>query len=324
MCSLGERKRKARRELSGVRFYALRRGLEGCAIIQIEANAKINLTLDILGVRPDGYHEVEMVMQSVRLFDTIRFEKRSSGIDLQMDAPELPADETNLAWKAARLFLDVYKIQAGVSIEIEKRIPIAAGLAGGSADAAGVLIGMNRLFETGCSVEELCALGEQLGSDVPFCIEGGTMLATGRGEVLRRLPDIPALWVVLAKPPISVSTAWAYKTYDQVGAARRPDTQAMLAALAARSAEKIADSLANVLEEATMSAHAVVGDYKRTLSDSGAMASLMSGSGPTVFALAKTRADAERAAAAVSVLDAGASVFVVSTSGQNHIYIDSD
>lgn len=288
-------------------------------MVQIEANAKINLTLDILGVRPDGYHEVAMVMQSVGLFDTIRLARRQSGIDLQMDAAEIPTDETNLAWKAARLFLDVYKIQSGVSIEIEKRIPIAAGLAGGSTDAAGVLIGMNRLFAQGLSVQALCALGEQLGSDVPFCVEGGTMLATGRGEILRRLPDLPSLFVVLAKPPVSVSTAWAYKTYDQVGTMRHPDTEAMLAALKEGSVEGIAGGLANVLEEVTMKAHAVVGDYKRALSENGAIASLMSGSGPTVFALARTRADAEHAAAALSARHPEAKIFVVSAAGRNNI-----
>ena len=200
-------------------------------MISVEANAKINLTLDILGVRPDGYHEVKMVMQSVGLFDTIHLKKQPEGISLRLDTAELPADETNLAWKAARIFRDVYKIQSGVSISVEKRIPIAAGLAGGSTDAAGVLIGMNRLFETGLSAKALCSLGEKIGSDVPFCIEGGTMLATGRGELLRRLPDLPALSVVLAKPPVSVSTAWAYKTYDRIGAVIHPDTQAMLAAI---------------------------------------------------------------------------------------------
>ena len=185
-------------------------------MVKVEANAKINLTLDILGVRPDGFHEVEMVMQSVGLSDQVGLEKQPEGISLWTDASEIPADETNLAWKAAHIFLDVYKIQSGVSIAVEKRIPIAAGLAGGSTDAAGVLIGMNRLFETRLSAKELCELGEKIGSDVPFCIKGGTMLATGRGEILRRLPDLPSLSVVLAKPPVSVSTAWAYKSYDML------------------------------------------------------------------------------------------------------------
>ena len=288
-------------------------------MVTVEAKAKINLTLDILGTRPDGYHEVEMVMQSVGLSDTISLERRTEGITLRMDGTDLPADETNLAWKAARLFLDEYKIQQGVSVVVEKRIPIAAGLAGGSTDAAGVLIGMNRLFETGFSAKELCALGEKLGSDVPFCIEGGTMLATGRGEVLQRLPDLPPLFVVLAKPPVGVSTAWAYKTFDKAGATRRPDTRAMLAALSEGSAEKAAGLLVNVLEEVTIKEHAIVGEYKRVLSENGALASLMSGSGPTVFGLAKTKADAERAEEALARACPDAAVFVVPTAGRNDI-----
>ena len=288
-------------------------------MIAVEANAKINLTLDILGVRSDSYHEVEMVMQSVRLFDTIRLERAYDGIDLKMDAPGIPLDETNLAWKAAQLFLDICKIQAGVAIEIEKRIPIAAGLAGGSADAAGTIIGMNRLFGTGLSEQELCSLGAKIGSDVPFCIEGGTMLATGRGEILHRLPDLPPLFVVLAKPPVSVSTAWAYRTYDETGSSRHPDTSAMLEALSNGRVEDIANNLVNVLEESTIKAHPIVGDYKRVLAENGTMASLMSGSGPTVFAFAWTEKDANCAAAALSRNYPEASVFVVQTAGRNNI-----
>ena len=288
-------------------------------MVSVEANAKINLTLDILGVRPDGYHEVERVMQSVGLCDTIHLARRPEGIALRMDGADLPADGTNLAWKAAHLFLDANRIESGVSVVVEKRILIAAGLAGGSTDAAGVLVGMNRLFGTGLSADELCALGEKLGSDVPFCVKGGTMLATGRGEILRRLPDLPQLFVVLAKPPVGVSTAWAYKTFDETGATRRPDTHAMIAALSEGNVAKIADGLLNVLEEATMKAHAVIGDYKRVLAENGAAASLMSGSGPTVFGLAQTRAEAGRAAKALSGLYPDAAVFVVPTAGRNGI-----
>jgi len=215
--------------------------------------------------------------------------------------------------------LDVYKIQEGVSIEIEKRIPIAAGLAGGSADAAGVLIGMNRLFKLELTAKELCALGEQIGSDVPFCIEGGTMLATGRGEILRRLSDLQPLFVVLAKPPVSVSTAWAYKNYDDMGALYHPDTKAMIAALSEGRVDDVANSLANVLEEVTLKAHTIIEAYKRVLKESGSMASLMSGSGPTVFALAKTKAEADHAATALSKDYPEASVFVVPTTGRNNI-----
>ena len=288
-------------------------------MVTVKANAKINLTLDILSKRSDGYHEVEMVMQSVGLFDTIRMERQQTSISLRMDVQELLADETNLAWKAARLFLDVYKIQEGVSIEIEKRIPIAAGLAGGSADAAGVLIGMNRLFGLELTAKELCALGEQIGSDVPFCIEGGTMLATGRGEILRRLSDLQPLFVVLAKPPVSVSTAWAYKKYDDTGALYHPDTKAMIKALSERRVDDVANNLANVLEEVTHKAHPIIEAYKRVLRESGTMASLMSGSGPTVFALAKTKAEADYAATALSKDYPEAAVFVVPTTGRNNI-----
>lgn len=286
-------------------------------MVSVEANAKINLTLDILGVRSDGYHEVEMVMQSVGLFDTIRLEKQPEGISLRLDAAELPADETNLAWKAARIFLDVYKIQSGVSIAVEKRIPIAAGLAGGSTDAAGVLIGMNRLFEKRLSANALCELGQKIGSDVPFCIEGGTMLATGRGEILRRLPDLPAVSVILAKPPVSVSTAWAYKTFDRIGSAHHPDTKAMLAALSEKNQEIVAHSLVNVLEEVTIREHPIIATYKRILTDNGALASLMSGSGPTVFGLAESRENAEKAAQALSRAYPDAAVFVAPTTGKN-------
>ena len=288
-------------------------------MVKVEAGAKINLTLDILGVRPDGFHEVEMVMQSVGLSDQVGLEKQPEGISLWTDASELPADETNLAWKAAHIFLDVYKIQSGVSIAVEKRIPIAAGLAGGSTDAAGVLIGMNRLFETRLSAKELCELGEKIGSDVPFCIKGGTMLATGRGEILRRLPDLPPLSVVLAKPPVSVSTAWAYKSYDQTGAEHHPDTETMLAALSEGNVEKVARGLVNVLEEVTMREHPVIGAYKYVLTENGAIASLMSGSGPTVFGLAKTRTDAERAGQALSRAYPDAAVFVTPTAGRNRV-----
>ena len=288
-------------------------------MVTIKANAKINLTLDILGKRRDGYHEVEMVMQSVALYDTVRMERKQAGISLQMDTKEILADETNLAWKAARLFFDVYKIQEGVFIEIKKRIPVAAGLAGGSADAAGVLIGMNRLFGKGLTEKDLCSLGEQIGSDVPFCIEGGTMLATGRGEILHRLPDLPPLFVVLAKPPVSVSTAWAYRNYDEAGALHHPDTKAMIAALSEGHVDNVASCLVNVLEEVTQKKYTIIETYKRLLMKNGAMASLMSGSGPTVFALAKTKTDADCAAAALTENYPDAAVFVVPTVGLNDI-----
>ena len=168
--------------------------------IIVDGNAKINLTLDILGKRPDGYHEVAMVMQSIGLHDTVKLSKIPRGIELVLDVPGLEADEQNLAWRAAQLLLGGEETPGGVRIELTKRIPIAAGLAGGSADAAAVLRGVNALYHLGLTQEELCAYGAKLGSDIPFCIMGGTMMATGRGEVLEALSPVPPVWVVLAKP----------------------------------------------------------------------------------------------------------------------------
>lgn len=286
-------------------------------MVVVEANAKINLTLDILGTRPDGYHEVEMVMQSVALFDTIRLERIEKGIELSSGSEELPADETNLVWKAAHLFMETVGVGAGVRIAVGKRIPIAAGLAGGSTDAAGTLIGMNRLFDAGLSADALCAMGERIGSDVPFCIMGGTMLATGRGEKLRRLAAMPDVWVVLAKPPISVSTAWAYRQFDALSEVRHPDTRAAIRALDEGSPEGVAASLGNVLEGVTAKAHGEIPAYKEILLQNGAMGALMSGSGPTVFALTRTEPEARRAAEALSRARPEAAVFTVPVAGAN-------
>ena len=268
-------------------------------MVSIQANAKINLTLDILGTRPDGYHEVAMVMQETGLCDMVNLEMRDKGIELTLDRADLPADETNLAYRAAKLFLESQKLANGVAIDIQKRIPIAAGLAGGSTDAAAVLLGMNKLFEAGLSENELCVLGEKLGSDVPFCICGGTMLASGRGEVLTRLPAMPECYIVLAKPKVSVSTAWAYKTYDEQGADRHPDNKAIIAALKDRNLKDICKNLGNVLEDVTRRAHSEIDEYKKIMLQNGAMAAMMSGSGPTVFALTESAETASKIASAM-------------------------
>ena len=285
-------------------------------MVTIDANAKINLTLDILGKRADGYHEVSMVMQEIGLYDTLHLEKLPAGIELVLNVPGLRADKTNLAWRAAQLVIDACGLTEGVRIELTKRIPIAAGLAGGSADAAGVLRGMNELYALGLSNEELCRLGAQLGSDIPFCLMGGTMLATGRGEVLRRLPALPECHVVLAKPPISVSTAWAYQSYDQLGAGRHPDNEAIQKQIAAKDIKGVSRLLCNVLESVTIKKHLEIEAYKKLMDENGALASMMSGSGPTVFALAETRESADRIAG-VMQQKTKAAVFVVKTIRRN-------
>ena len=206
-------------------------------------------------------------------------------------------------------------MQEGVEIHLTKRIPMAAGLAGGSADAAAVLKGMNHLFRLGMTEARLCELGARLGSDIPFCIMGGTMLATGRGEVLTRLPSFPRLSVVLAKPPVGVSTAWAYKTYDAGYDGPHPDNEAMLEAIHGGDAHKAADLLCNVLEGVTETEHPVIADYKRLMMEHGAMASMMSGSGPTVFGLVREKQQAWHLADTLKKYDGEAGVFVAETLG---------
>ncbi len=285
-------------------------------MVTVEANAKINLTLDILGKRPDGFHEVAMVMQTIGLHDTLVMEKTERDIELSINVPWLKADEKNLAWRAAELIRQEYGLEGGVRIELTKRIPVAAGLAGGSADAAAVFKGMNDLYGLQLDEEKLCELGARLGSDIPFCIMGGTMLATGRGEVLTRLSDMPETWVVLAKPRISVSTAWAYQNYDEQGADRHPDNEAIKQAIACGNRKAVAGLLCNVLESVTIKKYDVIAEYKQMMLDKGAMASMMSGSGPTVFGLAKSREQAE-SIADVLRQETNADVFVTRTFQMN-------
>lgn len=291
----------------------------GDTLLTLSANAKINLTLDILGTREDGYHEVAMIMQEISLHDTLSMGKINQGISLTIaiegQQGTLPADESNLCWKAAALVQKEYNLQEGVEIHLIKRIPMAAGLAGGSADAAAVLKGMNHLFRLGMTEARLCELGARLGSDIPFCIMGGTMLATGRGEVLTRLPRFPRLSVVLAKPPVGVSTAWAYKTYDAGYDGPHPDNEAMLEAIHGGDAHKAAGLLCNVLEGVTETEHPVIADYKRLMMEHGAMASMMSGSGPTVFGLVREKQQAWHLADTLKKYDGEAGVFVAETLG---------
>lgn len=291
----------------------------GDTLLTLSANAKINLTLDILGTREDGYHEVAMIMQEISLHDTLNMGKINQGISLTIviegQQGTLPADESNLCWKAAALVQKEYNLQEGVEIHLTKRIPMAAGLAGGSADAAAVLKGMNHLFRLGMTEARLCELGARLGSDIPFCIMGGTMLATGRGEILTRLPSFPRLSVVLAKPPVGVSTAWAYKTYDAGYDGPHPDNEAMLEAIHGGDAHKAANLLCNVLEGVTETEHPVIADYKRLMMEHGAMASMMSGSGPTVFGLVREKQQAWHLADTLKKYDGEAGVFVAETLG---------
>lgn len=287
-------------------------------MITINANAKINLTLDILGKRDDGYHEVSMIMQSINLFDTLTLKKlNTKDIILHGDVRGVENVQDNLIYKAVKLFLDTYKIQNGVEIELIKRIPIAAGLAGGSTDAAATLRGLNELFEMNLSVMSLCKLGEKLGSDVPFCIMGGTMLATGRGEILAQVADMPKVNLVLVKPKIDVSTAWVYKNYHKVeNEVVHPDNKKMRKALILKDINQICACLKNVLEYVTIKQYPQINDIKEKLCSYGAKTAMMSGSGPTVFAIVENKILAEEIATKIKN-DFDAEVFTVETASKN-------
>ncbi len=258
------------------------------------ARAKINLTLDVLYKRDDGFHQVEMIMQALELADELEFFLLPGGeIVLEVDDPRLPADETNLAYRAAALLKETFQVKQGVRIVLKKAIPMAAGLAGGSADAAAVLAGLNELWNLQISLAELEVLAAQLGSDIPFCLRGGTMLAVGRGEQLVSLPDFPACYVVLAKLPVGVPTPWVYGQYRSEAVAERPDTQGVIRCLEAGDQQGVIRRLCNVLESVTIPAHPEIALLKAKMLEYGALASLMSGSGPTVFGLVDSQEKAE-------------------------------
>jgi 4-diphosphocytidyl-2-C-methyl-D-erythritol kinase len=263
--------------------------------ISVKAPAKINLTLDVLSKRPDGYHEVEMVMTTVDLADRVDLTLLDSGeIALDCSASFVPDDIRNHAYKAAMLLKERYHVQAGVRIYIDKHIPVAAGLAGGSSDAAATLRGLNRLWNLELSLDELAELGAEIGSDVPFCVYGGTALATGRGEKITHLTAPAPCWVILAKPPIGVSTADVYGNLRVQQIVNHPPTRQMLEAIQNQDFSLMCRSLGNVLEEVTLSLYPQVRQIKELMAASGADGVLMSGSGPTVFALVQKEGKVHR------------------------------
>jgi 4-diphosphocytidyl-2-C-methyl-D-erythritol kinase len=276
------------------------------------APAKINLYLEILGDRPDGYHELAMILQSIDLADQIDLRALSTDtIKIHCNHPQVPQDQTNLAYRAvelmARQFPDVFARFGGVEITINKHIPVAAGLAGGSTDAAAVLVGIDMMWQLGLTQPELQDLAAQLGSDVPFCLTGGTALATGRGEQLSSLPSLDSLYVVLAKDRrLMISTAWAYQTYrSEFGHAYVRDTESlesraqrvhsgpMVNAIFNKDGSQIGQLLHNDLEKVVLPTTPQVSQLRQAFEQSGALGTMMSGSGPTVFALCESEAHAQ-------------------------------
>lgn len=254
--------------------------------LTLNGYAKINLGLDVLRRREDGYHEVRMIMQNIGLHDVITLKKTEErGIVLTTNAGELPVNKDNLMYKAADMLFTEFELPGGIAMHLEKNIPVAAGLAGGSTDCAAVLRGMNELYGLNLTLEELQKRGVKIGADVPFCLMEGTALAEGIGEKLTRLPACPACHVVIAKPPVDVSTKVVYTNLKAAELKEHPDIDGMLEALESRDLPGIAERLANVLETVTVPMHPVISDIKDMLEENGAMKALMSGSGPTVFAM---------------------------------------
>lgn len=254
--------------------------------ISLKALAKINLGLDVVRRREDGYHEVRMIMQTIHLYDRLDIKRtKEPGTQIQTNLSFLPVNENNLIYKAAKLLMDEFSITDGVSVKLDKRIPVAAGMAGGSTDAAAMLIGVNRLFSLGLTKRELMERGVQIGADVPYCIMRGTALAEGIGEALSPLPPMVKCPVLIAKPSISVSTKFVYQNLKLDDTTIHPDIDRLIDDIKAKNLHDIAAHMGNVLETVTIPNYPVIDEIKKHMLSNGAVGAMMSGSGPTVFGL---------------------------------------
>ena len=251
-----------------------------------KAYAKINLGLDVLGKRDDGYHLVKMIMQNVDIYDTLTFRKTDNGlITLKTGDDTIPSDDSNLICKVARQLQEKYEVKDGAEIELVKRIPVAAGMAGGSTDGAAAYKALNELWNLGLSDEEMCKLAVKLGADIPYCIVGGTALSEGIGEVLTPIESKAEYHLVIAKPDIMVSTGWVYTELDSTEITRHPDIDAVKAAIEEGDVKRMCGEIHNVLEPVTTAKYEVINDIEKILEDNGAERAFMTGSGPTVFAV---------------------------------------
>ncbi|MDE6957639.1 MAG: 4-(cytidine 5'-diphospho)-2-C-methyl-D-erythritol kinase [Lachnospiraceae bacterium] len=264
--------------------------------MSLKALAKINLGLDVLGKRDNGYHDVRMVMQSIYLYDDVFLKKtEEEGVTIETNWGFLPVNENNIAYKAAKLLMEEFSLPGGIHIRLRKYIPVSAGMAGGSTDAAAVLFGMNRMYKLSLTQEELKQRGVLLGADVPYCIMRGTVLAEGIGEVLTPLPAMPKCYVLIAKPGISVSTKLVYEKLDAKEIKDHPDIDGVLKGLEEQDLKKVAASMGNVLEAVTIEEYPVIEAIKECMKKNGALNAMMSGSGPTVFGLFESRTAAKSA-----------------------------
>lgn len=281
--------------------------------IKLKARAKINLGLDVVRKREDGYHEVRMIMQMINLYDRITLRRSTEpGIRVTTNLPYLPVNEDNLVYRAAKLLMEEFKVTVGAEIELQKYIPVAAGMAGGSSDAAAVMVGVNRIFHLGLTKKQLMERGVKIGADVPFCIMRGTALAEGIGEVLTPLPAMPHCSLVIAKPKIHVSTKFVYGNLKASELKEHPDIDGQVQALREGSLEQLVAKMGNVLETVTVPAYPVIDEIKRTMLKNDAMGAMMSGSGPTVFGLFEDRQSARRAAQRIKEQKLAKQVYVTS------------
>ncbi len=280
--------------------------------LHLNAYAKINLTLDVLGDRPDGYHDIETVLHTVELHDSITLRESDSGITIRCASPDVPADTQNIVYRAAQYLRETFRIPKGVEVELTKCIPIASGLGGGSSDAAVTLLGLAQMWKLRLSDGQLLDLAAHIGSDVPFFLVGGAALAVGRGERIRPLRPLPTTWVVLARPPIQISTEWAYRVLDHAAARRHPDTDAVVRAIEAEDARQVGRLVCNVFEDVVGSHYPEVAALRQRMLAHNPLGVSLSGTGPVVFALAANEAEARQLGAALSEHDS-LEVFVTRT-----------
>lgn len=268
--------------------------------MRLRALAKINLGLDILGKREDGYHEVRMIMQTIQMYDVLEIHhKKTPGISLQTNLPYVPCDERNLVYKAAKLLMDEFHVEEGISMKLDKSIPVAAGMAGGSSDAAAAFVGVNRLFDLGLSEQELMKRAVKVGADVPYCIMRGTALAEGIGEKLTWIPQVPKCYVLVGKPAVTVSTKMAYETLKLGEITEHPDIDGMIHDIKNGELYSMVSKMGNVFEPGIIGRYPVIQEIKDLMEANGALKAMMSGSGPTVFGIFD---DADKMEAAAAVL----------------------
>lgn len=266
--------------------------------MRLRALAKINLGLDILGKRQDGYHEVRMIMQTIQMYDVLEIRKKEkSGISLSVNYPFVPCDERNLVYKAAQLLMDEFEVEQGVDMRLEKFIPVAAGMAGGSSDAAAALVGINRLFKLGLSEKELMDRAVTIGADVPYCVMRGTALAEGIGERLTKIAQVPRCYVLVGKPGINVSTKAAYESLELDKIKDRPDIDGMIRDIENGDLYAMTSKMGNVFEPGIIARYPVIQQIKDLMEENGALKAMMSGSGPTVFGIFDTKEKMEKATA---------------------------